>query len=263
MIARVPGKPAGCSWRGFYFERSPDTWIHPGLPTKFTWITFNQNKGQHILQQEKHIWSYILFPINIFQRYHIHHYISTFKVYSKLDFPRCSKHGAVAVRVLESPVCVRDDKRNLRDHVRETFMGWWSKSTLSSCRRTRSGISVSFKPSTVKWFSASLREVIYYESYLEFHHHFYFNTTSWVLESSLIGRALVMLKFEVHLLEATDPVLKRCVLRPPGVRWGNNKDSIAGQHLLQIFGNCFLQQMTIFSLPWIAKAIAEDTGVGR
>ena len=88
------------------------------------------------------------------------------RVYSKLDFPRCSKHGAVAVGVLESPVCVRDDKRNLRDHVRETFMGWWSKSTLSSCRRTRSGISVSFKPSTVKWFSASLREVIYYESYL-------------------------------------------------------------------------------------------------
>ena len=163
-------------------------------------------------------------------------------MYSKLDFPRCSKHGAVAVGVLESPVCVRDDKRNLRDHVRETFMGWWSKSTLSSCRRTRSGISVSFKPSTVKWFSASLREVIYYESYLEFHHHFYFNTTSWVLESTLIGRALVMLKFEVHLLEATDPVLKRCVLRPPGVRRGNNKDSIAGQHLLQIFGKCFLQQ---------------------
>ena len=77
------------------------------------------------------------------------------------------------------------------------------------------------------------------------------------------GRALVMLKFDVHLLEATDPVLKRCVLRPPGVRRGNNKDSVAGQHLLRIFGDVFFSKLTIFSLPWIAKAIAEDTGVGR
>ena len=172
MIARVPGKPAGCSWRGFYFERSPDTWIHPpwlhpGLPTNFTWITLNQNKGQHFLQQEKtYLKLYFISNQYIskipYTSLYIHLYIHL-KVYSKLDFPRCSKHGAVAVGVLESPVCVRDDKRNLRDRVSETFMGWWSsKSTLISCRRTRSGISVSFKPSTVKWFSASLHKVIYY-----------------------------------------------------------------------------------------------------
>ena len=163
MIARVPGKPAGCSWRGFYFERSPDTWIHP------PWVQFYldyfkpEQRATHFTTGKTYLKLYFISNQYIskipYTSLYIHLYIHL-KVYSKLDFPRCSKHGAVAVGVLESPVCVRDDKRNLRDHVRETFMGWWSKSTLSSCRRTRSGISVSFKPSTVKWFSASLRDVM-------------------------------------------------------------------------------------------------------
>merc|ERR1719430_219424 len=34
------------------------------------------------------------------------------------------------------------------------------------------------------------------------------------------------------LLEAPNPVFKRCVLRSPGVRRSNNKDSIGGQHFL-------------------------------
>ena len=36
----------------------------------------------------------------------------------------------------------------------------WSGWTFSSWRRTRSGIRVSFRPSTVKWFSASLSRVV-------------------------------------------------------------------------------------------------------
>ena len=163
MIGRVPGKPAGCSWRGFYFERSPDTWVHPPW-VQFYLDYFKPEQRATLFTTGKNIFEVVFHFQSIYFKDTIYIIIYPLKVYSKLDFPRCSKHGAVAVGVLESPVCVRDDKRNLRDRVSETFMGWWSsKSTLISCRRTRSGISVSFKPSTVKWFSASLHEVIYYE----------------------------------------------------------------------------------------------------
>ena len=139
--------------------------------------------------------------------------------------------------------------RELRSRLLDNLRNLRERCTLSSWRRTRSGIRVSLRPSTVKWFSASLRTI-----------------------SSIY--VLFILWF--NLLESSDPVFEGRILWTPGVRRGDNKNPIRGEHFLNNgsitlkFGDyvyiwtlfrLWSTLLMTFTLPLIGAAIAEDTEV--
>ena len=139
--------------------------------------------------------------------------------------------------------------RELRRRLLDNLRNLRERRTLSSWRRTRSGIRVSLRPSTVKWFSASLRT---------------------------ISSIYVLFILWLNLLESSDPVFEGRILWSPGVRRGDNKNPIRGEHFLNNgsitlkFGDyvyiwtlvrLWSTLLMTFTLPLIGAAIAEDTEV--